>query len=141
MTVHLIEALSASCPWPDGPSFMELFGWHKFNACTLLQQNALFNNFDRNMKLWRTGGITLHEDYAGTGNCGTGLKFQYIALTEQWLSNASPEFILNACSLLMSNNIYHCKPPLPPQCNSFRIAPGLSKVFQSAELLLRGMFP
>lgn len=56
----------------------ELFDWPTRNAQSLMQDEALRQNFIELIS--KVDRIVLHEDFAGMGTCGTSLVAQFNAM-------------------------------------------------------------
>ena len=74
----------AESTYPPAPAYRDMFNWPFMNAETLMNDDSLRKSFAELLR--GTSSIVLHEDYAGTGNCGTSLVQQFRALKSVMLS-------------------------------------------------------
>ena len=106
-TWAVLQAMPTS--WPDGPCFEKLFDWHNYNASTLLAKECFQKNFIKSLQTYDR--IVLHEDYAGSGNCGTALVTQYNALKGHMLNGEDRNLLTGranqvCCGLEFANAVW-----------------------------------
>ena len=66
--------------WPQGPDYVGLFDWPFRNTAKLFAEfPELMGSCCKTLQMIHR--IELHEDYSGTGNCGTALVKQCKAFT------------------------------------------------------------